>query len=182
MRDPFPPPSGPAVLALLVGTALLARSELERGFLAAVVAGFDLVVHEAGHPLLGLLGSRFLMFLGGTLAQLALPALALVAFGRRRQPASFAAAAVWLGVNLVDVGRYAADGDARILPLLAADADSHDWWNMLGMLGLRGHASPIGGAIQAVGWALHLAPAWALTRWLALRLDAASSAGPDLPS
>jgi hypothetical protein len=170
------------VLALVAGTALLARSELAHGVLAAVVDGFDLVVHEAGHPLLGLLGSRFLMFLGGTLLQLALPVAALVAFGARRQPASFAAAAVWLGVNLVNVGHYAADGDARLLPLLGADADGHDWWNMLGMLGLRGHASPIGGAIRAIGWALHLAPAWALARWLSLRLDAASSARPDLPS
>lgn len=176
MRDHFPPPSGPAVLALVVGTALLARSELQGGFLAAVVDGFDLVVHEAGHPVFGLLGSRFLMFLGGTLAQLAFPIAALVAFAARRQPASFAAAAVWLGINLVNVGRYAADGDARVLPLLAPDADSHDWWNLLGMLGLRGHAPTIGGAIGLLGWALHVAaPGWALVRWLALRLDAAAT-------
>lgn len=176
VRDPFPTPSGPAVLALLAGTALLARSELQHGFLAAVVHGFDLVVHEAGHPLFGLLGSRFLMFLGGTLAQLAFPVAALVGFAARRQPASFAAAAVWLGVNLVDVGRYAADGDARVLPLLAADAGSHDWWNLLGMLGLRGHAPAVGAVIGALGWALHLAaPGWALARWLAPRLDAAAA-------
>jgi len=133
------------------------------------------VVHEAGHLIFGLLGSRFLMFLGGTLAQVAFPVTALVAFAARRQPGSFAAAAVWLGVNLVNVGRYAADGDARVLPLLAADADSHDWWNMLGMLGLGGHAPAIGGTVQAIGWSLHLAaPGWALARWLAPRLDAAA--------
>jgi antitoxin (DNA-binding transcriptional repressor) of toxin-antitoxin stability system len=176
VRDPFPTPSGPAALALVAGATLLARSELAHGVLAAVVAGFDLVVHEAGHPIFGLLGSRFLMFLGGTLAQLAFPVAALVAFAARRQPASFAAAAVWLGVNLVNVGRYAADGDARVLPLLAADADSHDWWNMLGMLGLRGHAPAVGGAIGLLGWALHLAaPGWALVRWLTPRLDAAAT-------
>lgn len=174
MRDPFPSPSGPAVLALVAGAALLARSGLERGVVAAVLGGFDLVVHEAGHPLFGLLGSRFLMFLGGTLAQLALPAGVAVAFAARRQPASFAAAVVWLGFNLVDVGRYAADAEARVLPLLAADADAHDWWNMLGMLGVRAHARAIGGAVAAAGWALQAAaPAWALARWLAPRLDAA---------
>jgi hypothetical protein len=176
VRDPFPPPSGPAVLALVAGTALLARSGLQHGFLAAVVDGFDLVVHEAGHPVLGLLGSRFLMFLGGTLAQLALPVAAAVAFAARRQPASFAAAVVWVGINLVNVGRYAADAEARVLPLLAADADSHDWWNMLGMLGIRGHATALGGAIAAAGWALQaLAPGWSLARWVAARLDAAGS-------
>ncbi len=176
MRDPFPPPSGPAVLALVAGAALLARSELDRGVLAAVVDGFDLVVHEAGHPIFGLLGSRFLMFLGGTLAQLALPAAAAVAFARNRQPASFAAVVVWLGVNLVNVGTYAADAEARALPLLAADADGHDWWNMLGMLGVRAHASSIGGAIAALGWALQAAaPGWSVARWLAARLDGAGS-------
>lgn len=174
MRDPFPPPSGPAVLALIAGTALLARSGLERGFLAAVVDGFDLVVHEAGHPVLGLLGSRFLMFLGGTLAQLALPLAAAAAFAARRQPGAFAAAVVWVGFNLVNVGHYAADAEARVLPLLAADADSHDWWNMLGMLGVRAHATAIGGTIAAAGWALQaLGPGWALARWLSARLDAA---------
>lgn len=177
MRDPFPPPSGPAVLALVAGAAVLARSQLAHGFLAAVVDGFDLVVHEAGHPLLGLFGSRFLMFLGGTLAQLALPVAAAVAFARRRQPASFAVAVVWLGVNLVNVGTYAADAEARALPLLAVDADAHDWWNMLGMLGLRAQGPVIGGALAALGWALQAAaPGWAVARWLAPRLDAAGPA------
>lgn len=176
MRDPFPPPTGPAALALVVGTALVARSQLTAGLLAAVVDGFDLVVHEAGHPILGLLGSRFLMFLGGTLAQLAFPVAAALIFAARRQPASFATALVWLGVNLVNVGRYAADGQVRLLPLLAPDADSHDWWNMLGMLGVRRHAALIGGAIGAAGWALEAAgPAWAAGRWLRARLDDAGS-------
>ena len=174
MRDPFPPPSGAAALALVAGAALLARSQLTHGFLAAVVDGFDLVVHEAGHPIIGLLGSRLLMFLGGTIFQLALPVAAAVAFAARRQPASFAAAVVWLGINLVNVGRYAADAEARALPLLAADADAHDWWNVLGALGLRPQASLIGGTIAAAGWALQAAaPGWVLVRWLAARLDAA---------
>lgn len=172
MRVALPAPSGPATLALVAGTALLARSQLTHGFLAAVVDGADLVFHEAGHPIFGLLGSRFLMFLGGTLAQLAAPLAAAFAFGARRQPASLAAALVWLGLNLVNVGQYAADGEARLLPLLAADADAHDWWNMLGMLGVRRHAPSIGGAIQAAGWLLEgVAPAWAAARWLQARLD-----------
>jgi hypothetical protein len=162
------------VLALVAGAALLARAELTHGFLAAVVDGFDLVVHEAGHPILGLFGSRFLMSLGGTLAQLALPVVSAVVFLRRRQPASFAVALVWIGVNLVNVGTYAADGEARLLPLVGADRDGHDWWNMLGMLGLRHAAPAIGGAIATAGWALQAAgPGWALARWLSARLDAA---------
>jgi len=163
------------VAALVAGTALLARSQLTHGFLAAVVDGFDLVVHEAGHPLAGLLGVRFLMFLGGTLAQLALPVAAAAVFLRRRQPASLAAAAVWIGVNLVNVGRYAADAEARALPLLAAGPEGHDWWNMLGSLGVRHHATAIGGAVAALGWSLEgLAPAWATAAWLRARLERAA--------
>jgi hypothetical protein len=159
----------------VAGTTLLARSQLTHGFLAAVVDGFDLVIHEAGHPLLGLFGWRFLMSLGGTLGQLAFPVAAAAVFGARRQPASFAVALVWIGVNLVNVGTYAADGEARRLPLLAADADGHDWWNMLGALGLRHQAPVIGGSIRALGWALEAAaPGWVVARWLGVRVGAAT--------
>lgn len=171
---PFPPPSGPAALGLVVGVALLARSELDHGFLAAVVDGFDLVVHEAGHPLLALTGSRVLAILGGTLAQLAVPVAAAAAFWRRRQPASLAAALAWLGLNLVNVGRYVADAEARALPLLGADADGHDWWNLLGMVGARHHGPALGAAVAGLGWLLQgLAPAWVVAAWLRVRLDAA---------
>jgi hypothetical protein len=161
------------VVALVAGTALLARSQLTQGWLAAIVDGFDLLVHEAGHPVAGLLGVRFIAFLGGTLAQLAPPAVAAVVFARTGQPASLAAAVVWLGVNLVNVGTYAADAEARALPLLGAGPEGHDWWNMLGALGVREHARAIGGAIRWAGWSLEaLAPAWAAAAWLRARLDA----------
>lgn len=167
----FPGPRGAAVAALLAGVALLIRSERTHGFLAAAIHGFDLVVHEAGHPLFGLLGWRFLAILGGTLLQLTPPLAAAVAFWRRRQAASLAVVVAWLGVNLVHVGRYAADAQARALPLLNADADGHDWWNMLRALGLLEQCRAIGGAIGGVGWALQvLAPAWAAALWLRWRL------------
>lgn len=167
---PFPAPEAWEVAALALFAIVLAWSHLTRGFLAAVVAGADLVFHEAGHPIFGLLGSRFLMFLGGTLAQLALPIAAAVGFARTRRPGSFAVAIVWLGFNLVDVGTYAADGSARALPLLAPDEDSHDWWNLLGMLGVREHSRGIGGTIAAIGWLLWAgAPAWSAWSWLRSR-------------
>jgi hypothetical protein len=166
----LPAPGGLEASAVAAFAALLAWSHLTRGFLAAVVAGADLVFHEAGHPIFGLLGVRFLTILGGTLAQLALPVAAALGFARARRAAPFAVALVWIGFNLVDVGRYAADAQARVLPLLAPDADSHDWWNLLGMLGLRDRCRGIGGTISAAGWLLWIgAPAWALWRWLRAR-------------
>lgn len=165
-----PAPGGLEVAALAGGTALLAWSLATHGVVASVVAGADLLFHEAGHAVLGILGLRFLTLLGGTLGQLAFPVGAGLAFAARRQLCSAAAMAAWLGVNLVDVGTYAADAEARVLPLLAASPDSHDWWQMLGMLGIRAHASGIGGTIQALGWALvGAAPAVPCALWLARR-------------
>ncbi len=169
---PAPAPWEAAGVALLA--AALAWSLRSHGFLAAIVSGADLVFHEAGHPILGLLGSRFLMYLGGTVAQLAIPAAAASAFALRRRTAPFAVALVWLAFNLVEVGTYAADAMDRALPLLAPDADAHDWWNILGMLGVRERCRGIGGTIAAAGWTLWaLAPAWAGWRWLRARRAAA---------
>ena len=168
----FPPPHGAAVAALLAGLALLLRSERTHGLLAAAIHGFDLVVHEAGHPLFGLFGWRFLGILGGTLLQLTPPVAAALVFWRRRQAASVATVVAWLGVNLVHVGEYAADARARALPLVNADASGHDWGNMLGALGLVEQGRAIGGVIGALGWALQLlGPAWAAALWLRWRLE-----------
>jgi hypothetical protein len=167
----FPPPRGPAVAALLVGATLLARSQLTHGALAAVVNGADLVFHEAGHPIFGLLGWRFLMFLGGTLGQLAFPVAGAVTFARRRELVPLCVALVWLGVNLVDVGRYMADAEARALPLLTGEPGTHDWWNLLGMLGIREAGPALGGALETLGWGLWAAaPLWASAHWLRQRL------------
>ncbi len=152
--------------ALAAGAALLWTSTATRGLVFAIVSGADLVFHEAGHPVFGLLGSRLLTALGGGLGQLFFPVLASVLFARRRQAGSFATALLWVGFNVVDIGRYAADGRVRALPLLAPDVDAHDWWNILGMLGLRERAELIGGSIEAVGWAIMIfAPAWLAFRF-----------------
>ena len=168
-QDPdgsLPAPAGWEAGGVALLAAALAWSHATRGILSAIVSGADLVFHEAGHPIFGLLGSRFLMFLGGTLGQLAFPAAAAIAFGRGRRTAPLAVALVWAGFNLVDVGTYAADAMDRVLPLLAPDEDAHDWWNLLGMLWLRERCRGIGGAIRLAGWALWVgAPAWCGWRW-----------------
>ncbi|MGC3997146.1 MAG: hypothetical protein QM767_06335 [Anaeromyxobacter sp.] len=164
----FPAPSRAAALGLAAGAAALAASQASHGWLARIVAGADLLFHEAGHLILMPTGLRFLVVLGGTLGQLAFPLVAAAVFARRREAASLGAALVWMGINLVDVGIYAADAQRRVLPLLAPSIDAHDWWQMLGMLHLRGAADLIGGTIQAAGWALQgAAPAWVLGLWLA---------------
>jgi hypothetical protein len=170
----LPAPAAWEAAGVALLAAVLAWSHATRGVLAAIVSGADLVFHEAGHPILGLLGSRFLMYLGGTIAQLAIPSAAAFAFVRARRTSACAVALVWIGFNLVDVGTYAADAMDRALPLLAPDQDAHDWWNLLGILGVREHCRGIGGAIRGAGWALWAgAPAWCGWRWLRARRAAA---------
>ncbi|HEX9241223.1 MAG TPA: hypothetical protein VF875_02150 [Anaeromyxobacter sp.] len=176
----LPAPGGWEAAAVLLLAAALAWSHATHGALAAIVSGADLVFHEAGHPILGILGSRFLMYLGGTIGQLAFPAAAAIAFARTRRTAAFAVALVWAGFNLVNVGTYAADAMDRALPLLAPDLDSHDWWNLLGMLGVRERCRGIGGTIAAAGWALWAgAPVWCA--WSSLRARPERSSAPDAP-
>lgn len=166
----WPAPEAWHAALLAGGAALLAWSQVTGGRLAGILSYADLVFHEAGHVVFGLFGWRFLTILGGTLGQLAFPVAAAIRFGLTRQTAPYAAMVVWLGVNLVDVGTYAADGNARLLPLITMDPDTHDWWHLLGMLGIREHAEVVGGAIRAVGWALWgAAPAWLVAQWAAAR-------------
>jgi hypothetical protein len=94
----------------------------------------NLALHEAGHPLVGILSSRLAVY-GGTIFQLAFPVVFALDFRRRGHAAGFAACGVWLGENLLNVARYMADARAGQLPLVGGG--DHDWleiftrWRML---------------------------------------------------
>lgn len=99
----------------------------------------NLVFHEAGHILFGFL-PRFFTVLGGSLTQVLIPLVVLVAFWRRRD---FFAASVglwWAGQNLVDLAPYI--NDARDLQLVllggrtGAEVEGHDWEYLLQTLNL----------------------------------------------
>ena len=110
----------------------------------------DLVIHEAGHFFFGFFG-RFIAFAGGTLMQVLLPSLLVWHFLRHNYRFGVQVSALWLGHNLINISVYAADARARRLPLLGGDAVEHDWWNMLGMLGLLEWDQAIGNAFFIFG-------------------------------
>ncbi|UPT74091.1 MAG: hypothetical protein M0D55_20095 [Elusimicrobiota bacterium] len=87
-----------------------------------ILDGIDLVIHEAGHPILGLFGWRWLMVAGGTIFQLAFPIAFIVHFRKNGQPRSADACVAWLGQNFLHIGRYAADARAQELPLVGGGA------------------------------------------------------------
>ena len=124
-----------------------------------VTHAFDLIVHEAGHFFFRFFG-RFMMIAGGSIMQLLLPALLVfqgVTWGNKL---GTQLALLLLGQNFVDVSLYAADAQARALPLIAGlGPESHDWHNLLAMTGTLAHTPLIAGLIYGLAfvcWGLML--------------------------
>lgn len=95
----------------------------------------NLPFHEAGHLFFSFLGD-FMGVLGGTLAQILIPFVCVVAFLRRSDSFAASCALWWMGQSFVDVAPYIYDARAGELILLGGvtgqDApDFHDWHNIL---------------------------------------------------
>ena len=99
------------------------------------IQNVNLIFHEAGHIIFGLFGD-FLGLIGGSLLEILIPLLVTVQFLRQRHFFSTAFGCWWLSTALLSVSIYAADAQARILPLITNDVTTHDWYNILGQLGL----------------------------------------------
>jgi hypothetical protein len=156
-----------------VGTTTLVGASLGFGllFLVALTAqqgwiplldSVNLVFHEAGHPLFGMLGWEALTVLGGTLMQLLVPLLVLGSFWLRRDALGTACAGVWAGENLLNIARYVADARAQVLPLVGGG--EHDWADLLGRWGLLAQDTTLGQLLRGVGW-LGMVACWAWLGW-----------------
>jgi hypothetical protein len=100
----------------------------------------NLPFHEAGHILFSFFG-RFLQVLGGSLLQVIIPAVCLVAFLMRREPFSASIGLWWVGQSFIDMAPYINDARAGQLMLIGGVTgqevpDFHDWNVLLGMTGL----------------------------------------------
>lgn len=112
----------------------------------------NFAVHEAGHPLFGVLSARLGVY-GGTLAQLLFPAICMVEFARRRWTASYALCGIWLGESVLNVARYVADARAMELPLKGfSDMPLHDWNVILAHWGLLNHDALLANALRIFAW------------------------------
>jgi hypothetical protein len=140
----------------------------------------DLPFHEAGHVIFSFLGD-FLHVLGGSLNQVLVPVVCMVAFLRRAEPFSASCALWWTGQNFIDLSPYIYDARAGELMLLGGVTgqyapDFHDWHNMLGRLGLLSYDHVFAYASKCVGVSLIVLSlvwgGWALARQYArLRRD-----------
>jgi hypothetical protein len=135
---------------VLSALLFLAREPVRRAFF--ILDGVDLVIHEAGHPIFGLLGSHWLMVAGGTFLQLIMPLAFWWDFRRRDQPRSSLVCLAWVGQNFFHIGRYAADARAQELPLVGGGV--HDWTYLLETVGLLTHDIGVGRTFDFIGCAL----------------------------
>ena len=115
----------------------------------------NLVFHEAGHILFLPFGT-FMSSLGGSLMQLLIPTVCLVAFlWQNRDPFAASLALWWLGENFLDLAPYISDARELELVLLGGftgrEVVGHDWEAILGALNWLAYARTLGRSAQAVG-------------------------------
>ena len=132
-----------------------------------VLDWFDLGMHEVGH-MVTLFAPRMVMFLAGSVAQIAVPLALAWYFGFiRHDIAGGGFCLAWAGASAWDVSVYIADAPAQALPLIGGE---HDWAYLLGRQGfdaihladeIAGFVEYIGAvlAVVGIGWALWAAVA-----------------------
>ncbi len=133
-------------------TASIASNYAGESFLHLI----NLPFHEAGHIFFAPLG-RFMQVLGGSLAQLLVPAVCLGTFlFRQRNPFGASVALWWLAESLMDLAPYI--NDARALDLILIGGvtgkdveDYHDWEYILRTLGWLEHDHTLAVLAHATG-------------------------------
>ena len=103
----------------------------------------DLVIHEAGHFFFKFFG-KYVYTLGGTLMQIILPSIIFYYFFRNNYRTGMQFSLLWLGQNFINISVYAADAQARKLPLLGGNKVYHDWHFLLSEIGLLKYDAEVG--------------------------------------
>ncbi|OGS28566.1 MAG: hypothetical protein A2218_04980 [Elusimicrobia bacterium RIFOXYA2_FULL_53_38] len=111
----------------------------------------NLAFHEAGHVFLGLF-PRFIAMAGGTIFQLAIPAVCLAHLSRLGANLGWQLCLFWLGENLLNISIYAGDAIRQELPLVGGS--EHDWTYLLTEIGLIAHTTGTAKAIFFAGSAV----------------------------
>ena len=160
---------------------LLYAANNRSGFLFLDFA--NLAIHEAGHPLFGILGGNAqtgfgytLMLLGGTLLELIVPLGCAAYFCFRRESTGTAFCAFWFFENFLYIGTYMSDARTSALPLVGS-GDS-DWEVLFTQWKLLLHDTQIAHVTRTLGWLGMLAA----VGWFTYRSFRHSSRSPALES
>jgi hypothetical protein len=122
----------------------------------------NLPIHEAGHMVFRFFGD-FMGVLGGSIMQLLIPAVFVVAFiYQQKNPFGGAISLWWLAQNFMDLAPYIGDARVQRLVLLGGVTGReapgyHDWNNILGRLGWLQHDEAIAAASYDIGRLLMVA-------------------------
>lgn len=132
---------------------------------------FDLGMHEVGH-MVTVFAPRMVMFLAGSVFQVAVPLALAWYFGyHQRDAAGTGFCLAWAGASAWDVSVYIADAPVQTLPLIGGG--EHDWAYLLGGRGwdvihlsdeIAGFVELGGGVAAAAGIGIAL---WAMFSSLA---------------
>ena len=143
---------------------------------SSLFGGITLGIHELGHLLLGFAG-RFLATAGGSLAQVAAPALAAWLLYRQRDYFGVSVGGAWEAFSLWNLAAYVGDARAQELPLVGLSPDPvHDWNWILSALGILTWDRGLAFLLRICAFSIWAA-AMALGGWLCGRMMRASSEG-----
>jgi len=115
---------------------------------------FTLAIHEAGHPIVGMLFGDRLMIYGGSLFQIVFPGIFAWYFLREKNSLGYMFSILWEAASLHNLGIYVADARDQILPLAGNGDRIHDWAEILGRWHLIGSCGFLGGCLAFVCWCL----------------------------
>jgi DMSO/TMAO reductase YedYZ heme-binding membrane subunit len=114
------------------------------------IDNINLIFHEAGHVVFGLLGN-FIGMIGGTLMQILVPIICSFYFYKKEDYFSASLLLFWLSQNLFNVFVYARDAIKMELPLLGGDSVYHDWKSILSTLDILKYTERISSTIYFIG-------------------------------
>ncbi|MCY7307205.1 MAG: hypothetical protein LH632_13860 [Rhodoferax sp.] len=170
------------ITALAWWSVLLVRMDYRSGEIGQSFLHRPLLVfHEAGHVVFMPFG-EWITMLGGTLGQLLVPMIIVVAFlVKNRDPFGASVGAWLLGVSVLDIAPYMYDALEPQLMLLSGrtgEDGGHDWIYLFDSLGWLPRAQFVGAITHKLGaLLLMLSMAWAI---LLLRLQYRQRAGDVL--
>lgn len=104
---------------------------------------FTLLIHEGGHGIFRIFGS-FIYTLGGSLMQILIGLLFIYYFYSNNKKIGVQISLVYLGENLLNISKYAADAQAQKLPLLGGNNVYHDWTFLLNKLNILEYDQIVG--------------------------------------
>ena len=138
-------------LAFVFGFLILASimAADDDGYIS-IIDDANLMFHEAGHLIFGLLGETPGLY-GGTLGQLVFPVTSVVVFWRQEQWLSASVASLWFFENINNIAPYVGDARSQKLPLLGGG--EHDWTNILSRWGGLEYDSTLESILIVVAWA-----------------------------